>query len=665
MGKDYSQNKNYLIKSPNTDKVYVGSTTLKYLSQRLAFHVQDARPKSKKYCSSKKILECGDYYIELIENFPCSNIAEQRKREGYWQDVYKRQTLYIIMPPLGYSFHIPSTLAQLASGLNTASNSKSIYLYKDSNGSINVYPVEEAQITSSLGYAYQFIDGSVSYSTVPITSNQNIAWSYPYTTLTASSANLYNSALSLWLDANETKSISTVLQRWVSKDYANNLVTVENTTNVSFTYTSPYVDLTTGSDIETSSTVTRSQYWKVCITCSMPTFSSGKTIFQHNRISIRMISHANISGTTTNQIALYDNGTYIKGLTITAGSTIYSIYADNADTLIVNNLTSNMPVQASSNYYSSGTSTIYIGTDSTHSNPSAIKVYEVLYYQSSSNNISATSSNIMTYLKARWSWTDYTSADNVVDNPYLITGVTSVLDFQNIGDGTITTLSDYTSYRSLTYTPGGSGSNPIIVSNTVGATKALSFPLNYKNLQLTSDVFNTAVNHSFTWIFMYYQTSNVGDNMFRSYSSNGRMYDWVALSTTPRINFVSNGSNGYADTSSGVVSVNNWQLITVQSSGSGSWGSVTSTRVNGVVKAYSASSGTPTSNADFTPQTLYIFPPSSGTLYIGGMITANVQLSATNINEIEGWMCWRVLGSGSILDAGHPYKNSAPTSFTL
>ena len=89
MGKDYSQNKNYLIKSPNTDKVYVGSTTLKYLSQRLAFHVQDARPKSKKYCSSKKILECGDYYIELIENFPCSNIAEQRKREGYWQDVYK------------------------------------------------------------------------------------------------------------------------------------------------------------------------------------------------------------------------------------------------------------------------------------------------------------------------------------------------------------------------------------------------------------------------------------------------------------------------------------------------------------------------------------------------------------------------------------------------
>lgn len=73
---DYSKGKIYAIRSPNTEQVYIGSTT-QALSRRIAEH------KNKPYeTKSKIILEAGDAYIELIEEFPCDNKEQLNKREG-------------------------------------------------------------------------------------------------------------------------------------------------------------------------------------------------------------------------------------------------------------------------------------------------------------------------------------------------------------------------------------------------------------------------------------------------------------------------------------------------------------------------------------------------------------------------------------------------------
>ena len=83
---DYQKTKIYCIRSPNTEMVYIGSTV-----QRLCERMTKHRARYKRWKDGKKhysycikILEFGDAYIELIENFPCNNIEEQRAREGYY-----------------------------------------------------------------------------------------------------------------------------------------------------------------------------------------------------------------------------------------------------------------------------------------------------------------------------------------------------------------------------------------------------------------------------------------------------------------------------------------------------------------------------------------------------------------------------------------------------
>lgn len=73
---DYKEGKIYAIRSPNTDKYYIGSTT-----QRLhkRFH---AHKKEKNTTTSKLVLECGDAYIELLELCSCNSKDELSKREG-------------------------------------------------------------------------------------------------------------------------------------------------------------------------------------------------------------------------------------------------------------------------------------------------------------------------------------------------------------------------------------------------------------------------------------------------------------------------------------------------------------------------------------------------------------------------------------------------------
>ena len=89
---NYQDGKIYSIRSPNIEKYYIGSTIEK-LCRRLSQHKTNSKSSSNKFYSSKIIIEAGDAYIELIENFPCDNKEELCKREGELQRQYKNEII--------------------------------------------------------------------------------------------------------------------------------------------------------------------------------------------------------------------------------------------------------------------------------------------------------------------------------------------------------------------------------------------------------------------------------------------------------------------------------------------------------------------------------------------------------------------------------------------
>ena len=81
---NFQEAKIYQIKSNQSDEVYVGSTTKK-LSRR--FNVHKANYKhylagKGRYVTSFKIIEYGDAYIELLEDYPCNSKSELEHREA-------------------------------------------------------------------------------------------------------------------------------------------------------------------------------------------------------------------------------------------------------------------------------------------------------------------------------------------------------------------------------------------------------------------------------------------------------------------------------------------------------------------------------------------------------------------------------------------------------
>ena len=78
----YQHGKIYKIVCNNSGKQYIGSTTLKYLSSRLAQHKVDS--KRNKIMTSREIIEGGNYSIILVELFPCNSKDELIKRERYY-----------------------------------------------------------------------------------------------------------------------------------------------------------------------------------------------------------------------------------------------------------------------------------------------------------------------------------------------------------------------------------------------------------------------------------------------------------------------------------------------------------------------------------------------------------------------------------------------------
>lgn len=88
----YSDGKIYMIKSLKTNNVYIGST-VNSLNKRLNNHLAHFNSwrdkKNTSYCSSFIILEFGDAYIRLLEDYPCSSKTELARREGEHLAIYK------------------------------------------------------------------------------------------------------------------------------------------------------------------------------------------------------------------------------------------------------------------------------------------------------------------------------------------------------------------------------------------------------------------------------------------------------------------------------------------------------------------------------------------------------------------------------------------------
>ena len=76
---NYNNSKIYKIVCNNTGLVYYGSTTQKYLSARLEQH-----RKIYHTCTSRKIINGGNYDILLVENVNCNSKDELKARERFY-----------------------------------------------------------------------------------------------------------------------------------------------------------------------------------------------------------------------------------------------------------------------------------------------------------------------------------------------------------------------------------------------------------------------------------------------------------------------------------------------------------------------------------------------------------------------------------------------------
>jgi hypothetical protein len=88
---DYKNGKIYTLRSPHTDKYYIGSTTT-ILAKRLHGHKKSYMCYLKNggnFTTSFDLLSLGDVKIELLEEFPCKNKMELEKREGELQREHK------------------------------------------------------------------------------------------------------------------------------------------------------------------------------------------------------------------------------------------------------------------------------------------------------------------------------------------------------------------------------------------------------------------------------------------------------------------------------------------------------------------------------------------------------------------------------------------------
>ena len=84
---NYSNTKIYKIWSPQGANIYIGSTTKKYLSQRMDSHRHDYKSETVVKTTSKLIFEeygVENCFIELIEAKDCKDSHESSQLEGHY-----------------------------------------------------------------------------------------------------------------------------------------------------------------------------------------------------------------------------------------------------------------------------------------------------------------------------------------------------------------------------------------------------------------------------------------------------------------------------------------------------------------------------------------------------------------------------------------------------
>ena len=80
--RNFSNGKIYCIRNNTDDDIYIGSTTQK-LSKRFQNHkdVMNGYKRNRKIYTKREFGK-ENFYIELIEEYPCENIEQLNKREG-------------------------------------------------------------------------------------------------------------------------------------------------------------------------------------------------------------------------------------------------------------------------------------------------------------------------------------------------------------------------------------------------------------------------------------------------------------------------------------------------------------------------------------------------------------------------------------------------------
>ena len=84
--KDFKNGRIYCIRNTINDDIYVGSTT-QPLSRRMAWHRYAVKCKKTMHCKLySKFNELGikNFYIELIEDYPCESLEQLRRKEGHY-----------------------------------------------------------------------------------------------------------------------------------------------------------------------------------------------------------------------------------------------------------------------------------------------------------------------------------------------------------------------------------------------------------------------------------------------------------------------------------------------------------------------------------------------------------------------------------------------------
>ena len=98
---EFQHGKIYTIRSYQTNRYYIGSTNHKTLAQRLGKHRSNYKEylnNTRRYVSSYEILKYNDYYIELLELYPCNTKDELHRREGELIRQFKSDVVNIIIP---------------------------------------------------------------------------------------------------------------------------------------------------------------------------------------------------------------------------------------------------------------------------------------------------------------------------------------------------------------------------------------------------------------------------------------------------------------------------------------------------------------------------------------------------------------------------------------